>query len=61
MIVFWFPSNSVLLLSLRYFVPCKMKARISLLLLQVHLAKLEAADLYLSGERQEDRLPHVCC
>lgn len=38
-----------------------MKARISLLLLQVHLTKAEAADLYLNGERQEDTLPHVCC
>lgn len=32
-----------------------------MLLLQVQFMEVEAADLYMTGERQEDTLPHVCC
>jgi hypothetical protein len=38
------------------FMPCNIKTRIKLLLLQV-----QAEDLYLNGERQEKTLPHVFC
>jgi hypothetical protein len=41
-------------------VPCK-KTRIKLLLLQVQLMELVPADLYMTGEGQEDILPQVCC
>jgi hypothetical protein len=32
-----------------------------MLLLQVELMEMVAADLYMTGEGQEDTLPRVCC